>query len=44
MAVCVLGTCANKVAGEVDPAALVGHDLERALEGGDEAGVLVGDA
>jgi hypothetical protein len=33
----------EKVAGEVDPAALVRHALEAAPQGLDQAGVLVGD-
>src|SRR3954453_5033626 len=38
-----LGDQGKKVAGEVHPAALVSGALEGPLEGGDEAGVLVGD-
>ena len=38
-----LGHQREQVAGEVDPAALVPDALEDPAEGGDQAGVLVGD-
>jgi hypothetical protein len=33
----------EQVAGEVHPAALMGGTLEAAAQGGDQAGVLIGD-
>jgi hypothetical protein len=38
-----LGHEGQQVAGEVDAAPLVAGALERAAQGGDQAGVLVGD-
>jgi len=43
MSVWVLGTWASRVAGEVNPAALVGGALEAALQRGDEPGVLIAE-